>query len=134
MMLARLLGLLVHDPMFTATNALPYALHWLRRIDAGPPLRAARDIISGATRIRPLAIVSHHFMNHAELDTPLGRERLEHCVFHVPVADQLVSMCEVNATGIRDHYYEATRDDSSTVRALRLPPTRRETCRQRNNR
>lgn len=58
-------------------------------------------------------------MNQAELDTPLGRERLEHCVFHVPVAGQLVSMCEVSASATRDNDYEATRDDSSTVRALR---------------
>lgn len=106
---ARLLGLVAHEPMFVAANALPYALHWLRRIDAGRPLRTARNIISGATRIHTLAIVSHHFMNQAELETPLGRERLAHCVFHVPIGDQLVSMCEVNATGIRDRYYGAIR-------------------------
>lgn len=105
---ARLLGLVVHEPMFVAANALPYALHWLRRLDPDRPLCMARNIISGATRIHALAIVSHHFMNQAELETPLGRDRLAHCVFHVPIGGQLVSMCEVNATGIRDRYYGAT--------------------------
>ncbi len=112
-MFARLLGLVVHQPMFAVTNALPYALHWLRRIEPDRPLRAARKMVSGATRVRTLAIVSHHFMNRAELESPLGRERLEHCVFHVPVAGKLVSMCEVNAAGIRDRYYDGIRGDPS---------------------
>ena len=73
-------------------------------------LRAARKIVAGAIRIRTLVIVRHHFMDRTELDTPLGRERLENCVFHVPVGGQLVSMCKVNATGIRDRYYDDIRE------------------------
>ena len=56
-----------------------------------------------------LNIVSHHFMGKAEIETPLGQERLGLCVFQVPIGDKLVSMCEVNALGVRDRYYEAIR-------------------------
>jgi hypothetical protein len=45
-------------------------------------------------------------MSAAELATPAGRERAGLCVFQVPIGDRLVSMCEVNALGIRDRYYE----------------------------
>jgi hypothetical protein len=37
------------------------------------------------------------------------RERLDLCVFRVPVGKALVSMCEVNALGLRDRYYEDMR-------------------------
>jgi hypothetical protein len=41
----------------------------------------------------------------AELESPLGAERVARCVFHVPISDRLVSMCEVNALGARERYY-----------------------------
>ena len=44
-------------------------------------------------------------MSREEIETPQGRERLAHCVFQVPVDGELVSMCEVNALGIREQYY-----------------------------
>ncbi len=53
----------------------------------------------------PTVLVSHHFMSRAELESPLGAERVAHCVFHVPIGDRLVSMCEVNALGARERYY-----------------------------
>ncbi|MBD3867341.1 MAG: hypothetical protein IFK94_04365 [Acidobacteria bacterium] len=40
-------------------------------------------------------------MNGDELETPEGRERLDACVFRVPVDGRLVSMCEMNATSLR---------------------------------
>ena len=52
-------------------------------------------------RIRPLAIVVHKFMDAEELATPLGHERLRACTFKVAVDGRMVSMCEVNATGLR---------------------------------
>lgn len=55
----------------------------------------------GGLRVRPLAIVVHKFMNPAELDTPLGRERLDACVLRLPVNGRMVPMCEMNATGLR---------------------------------
>lgn len=120
-MFARILGILVHAPVFVAKNALPYTLHWLRRIDADRPRRAALGIISRTARVHTLAIVSHHFMDQTELDTHLGRERLANCVFHVPVAGELVSMCEVNATGIRDRYYGDSRTERNPVLAAANP-------------
>ena len=52
-------------------------------------------------RVRPLIVVVHRFMNGEELGTAEGRERLEACVFRVPVDGKLVSMCELNATDLR---------------------------------
>jgi hypothetical protein len=40
-------------------------------------------------------------MDAQELATPTGRERLRACAFRVPVDGKMVSMCEVNATGLR---------------------------------
>ena len=44
-------------------------------------------------------------MSRAQLETPIGQERVQQCVFTVPVNGELVSMCEVNALGIRERYY-----------------------------
>ena len=118
---ARLAGIVLHAPGFVARNVGPYALHWLRRLDPARPLRAAREMASGRLAVNGLAIVSHHFMSREEIETPLGQERLGQCVFHVPIGDKLVSMCEVNALGIRDHYYEqivAARDAAGERTAL----------------
>jgi hypothetical protein len=52
-----------------------------------------------------LNVVSHHFMSSAEIDTPLGRERLAACAFRVPIDDAMVPMCAVNALGVRERYY-----------------------------
>lgn len=52
-------------------------------------------------QVRPLLIVVHQFMSPHELDTPLGRERLAACVFKVPVGNSMVSMCQMNGTGLR---------------------------------
>ncbi len=54
-------------------------------------------------------IVSHHFMSPEEIATSEGRARLELCAFQVPIGDQMRSMCEVNALGIRDHFYDLLR-------------------------
>ena len=47
--------------------------------------------------VRPLLLVVHKFMNAEELDTEHGRERLQACVFRLPVDGRMVSMCEMNA-------------------------------------
>jgi len=59
-----------------------------------------RETVSGFT------VVSHHFMAASELDTATGQERLDACVFRVPIGDEMVPMCRVNAGGIRDAVYE----------------------------
>ena len=48
-------------------------------------------------------------MDRTEIDSAAGRERIDLCVFQVPIGDRLVSMCEVNALGARDRAYEALR-------------------------
>ena len=47
-------------------------------------------------------------MSPEELETPLGRERLKACTFQVPVADSMIPMCELNATGLRSKLYPAS--------------------------
>ena len=52
-------------------------------------------------RVRLQLYVIHKFMSASELATPLGKERLRACVFKVPVDGHMVSMCELNASGMR---------------------------------
>ena len=56
---------------------------------------------------------AHHFMNAAELESDKGQERLSACLFRVPVADEMVPMCRVNAGGVRDAVYARLTDPSS---------------------
>ena len=103
--LARALGLAVRDPLFFARSVPAFALHWLRRLGHGSAWRAARELAAGRLRTHGFLFVSHHFMSRAQLETPIGQERVQQCVFTVPVNGELVSMCEVNALGIRERYY-----------------------------
>ncbi|GAC1477750.1 MAG: hypothetical protein NVS1B4_20850 [Gemmatimonadaceae bacterium] len=107
--LARVIGLAMAAPLFVASNLIPFALHWLRRLGDGRPLAAVLALATGRLRVDPLVLVSHHFMSREELDTTFGKERLAVCVFHVPVDGELVSMCEVNALGVRERFYERIR-------------------------
>ena len=52
-----------------------------------------------------LNVVSHHFMSATELETPVGRERLDLCVFRVAIDGETVPMCRVNATDLRERFY-----------------------------
>lgn len=72
--------------------------------------RFLRVVLSGGEwSVRPLAVVVHHFMSREELATPLGQERLAACVFRLPVAGRMVSMCEMNATELRQELNLAAR-------------------------
>jgi hypothetical protein len=102
---AKLVGVALRAPGFVLRNLIPYAMHWAGRLSPGAPGRAIRALLGGTLRVQGLAIVSHHFMSRPELETPLGQERLAHCVFHVPINGALVSMCEVNALGVREQFY-----------------------------
>ena len=102
---ARMAGVTRAAPRFILGNLVPYAAHWLRRVGGGNAARGAWQLATKRATLQPLVLVSHHFMSRAEIDTPLGRERIAHCVFQVPVDGELVSMCEVNALGIRERYY-----------------------------
>lgn len=81
----------------------------LHRFAPDGPAAFLSRIARRRARVNGLLLVSHHFMSDGEVDSALGRERLASCVFHVPVNGELVSMCEVNTTGIRDAYYEDLR-------------------------
>jgi hypothetical protein len=107
--LARALGLALAAPRFVLGRVLPFVARWPRRLDPAHPARLVWQWLWGRARIDYLNIVSHHFMSRAELLTPLGRERADLCVFKVPIGDELVSMCAVNALGTRDRYYEGLR-------------------------
>ncbi len=104
---ARLLGVLVRDPVFVLAKVLPYAWRRLRCLSAGKPWRFIADILRRRTTVRYLNIVTHHFMSRDELDSPLGQERASMCAFRVPIGVEMRSMCEVNATGIRERYYDS---------------------------
>lgn len=69
------------------------------------PLRLAWEAARGRLSVGGFSVVSHHFMSATELHTPLGQERLDACVFRVPVGLDLVPMCQVNAGGIRTTFY-----------------------------
>ena len=85
---------------------LPYVWSQARRMAPGDPRGLVRRLLSGRARAHHFNIVSHHFMSRDEIETARGKERLDLCVFRVPVGDQFVSMCEVNALGVRDRLYE----------------------------
>ncbi len=105
--IARALGLALRAPGFVLGRLPQYAWHWLQRLSPGSPLQALRELLAGRLQVQPLVIVSHHFMSADEMATDEGQARLAQCVFHVPVNGELVSMCDVNALGIRDRYYAA---------------------------
>src|SRR6185295_2718977 len=64
------------------------------------------DRLRGAVRIDSLTLTSHHFMAPAELQTELGKQRLAACVFRLPHKGDMVPMCQMNAAGQRDTFYQ----------------------------
>lgn len=74
-----------------------------RAVELGiSPGALALDPIRCRIRVGSLAVSSHHFMAEDELHTATGQERLQACVFGLPIAGRMVPMCEVNTTGYRD--------------------------------
>jgi hypothetical protein len=65
----------------------------------------AWDLLRGSVRVDAFSVVSHHFMSAGELATTNGQERLSACLFRVPIGDEMVSMCHVNAGGLREAAY-----------------------------
>lgn len=64
-------------------------------------------------QVRPFVLVVHKFMGEDELKTRLGRARLDACVFKLPVNGKMVSMCEMNATPLRE--------EITSKQAIRIP-------------
>lgn len=104
---ARLAALAMRAPWFTLWNAIPYLAHWLDRLDPGHRGRALRGLVTGRLHVNGLLFVAHHFMSKEEIESPVGQERLDLCVFKLAMGQTATSMCEVNALGARDRYYAA---------------------------
>jgi hypothetical protein len=98
--IAKLVSVMARNPRLLG-SAMAYGLTraWRQK-------HVVRSVVTGLAllrrvRVRPWILVVHEFMNREELTTPLGQERLDACVFRVPVNGRLVSMCELNATDLR---------------------------------
>ncbi len=113
----RLAAALARHPGFLLGRVLPWLWRLLGRVAPEGRLRFALAWARGQERLDYLNVVSHHFMSAEQLASPRGRERLALCKFRVPVQGELVSMCEVNASGIRDAYYEGLRRAAAGTRA-----------------
>lgn len=95
------LGMRLLTRPLTLVEVTAYAVY-----RASAESRALRSMLAALLRgrrlrLRPQMVVVHKFMGADEIDTDLGRERLQACVFRVPVDGQMVSMCQVNAGDIR---------------------------------
>ena len=106
---ARLAGTIAGNIRFMALKVAPFLLRWVKRFDPNHPLRFVWRYLRGRATVDYLNIISHHFMSGAQIETPTGQERLNLCVFQVPIGDDMVSMCAVNALGIRERYYDEIR-------------------------
>ena len=104
----RVLGMTLAAPRLMAWTLPRYALHWLRRMAREDGFRFVCQLLSDRARVNRFTVVSHHFMSSDEIQTSLGQDRLEQCVFRVPVNGALMSMCEFNANGHRDEHYRLT--------------------------
>ena len=102
----RLTSVLLRNPGLLASTAV-YSLirGWRERRLLGSI--AARLLTLRGIRVRPWVLVVHAFMSEEELSTTAGQERLDACVFRVPVDGRMVSMCELNGTDLRLHLNRA---------------------------
>ncbi len=69
----------------------------------------------GDWKISPAAVVVHNFMSSHELGTERAKERLASCSFLVPVDGEMVSMCELNGTGLREQQNRKLRERLVTL-------------------
>lgn len=100
----RTAGVFLTDPGWFLGPVLSWVGQRLAALGTSLP-RLAFDAARGRVKIGGFSVVSHHFMSPGELATDLGRERLAACVFRVPVNGEMVSMCRVNAGGVREAFY-----------------------------
>jgi hypothetical protein len=100
----RALGIALRHPRWVAGPARRFLASRLRLFGTSLPA-LAWDLARARARIDGFSIVSHHFMGREEISTPVGCERLAACAFKLPVDGRMVSMCEVNAAGVREAFY-----------------------------
>ncbi|MEM8885480.1 MAG: radical SAM protein [Planctomycetota bacterium] len=97
---ARFLGRFLRHPQYWAT--LPLFLLVRAATDWRVTLRSLGSLLRlRRPRIHSFSVVVHHFMDAAELETDEARERLEACVFRLPVDGEMVPMCSFNGTDQR---------------------------------
>jgi hypothetical protein len=103
--LARLAGMIARQPSLFFWQIPRAAWSWLRRLAPNRPLSMAWRVMTGKARVHRFAITAHHFMGPEEMATEIGQARIDHCAFQVAIDGELHSMCEVNATGLRENFY-----------------------------
>lgn len=102
--LCRSIGMVAQAPGWFAGDLRRWAASRARELDTSLP-RLAFDLAAGRARLDSFVVVSHHFMSEGDLDTERGRERLNACVFRLPIGGEMVPMCEVNADRLRERVY-----------------------------
>ncbi len=108
---AKLFIMLISNPVFIFQSLLPFLVRKFKALKARHGIVLFGKMIIGQAQINYLNIISHHFMNRDEIDTPIGQERLQACAFKVPINGKMFSMCAVNANGYREDYYEQLKKD-----------------------
>lgn len=108
---ARAAGMLVREPRWLAGRVRRWLDSRLREALGTTFFPLLARGVARRVRVDGVTFTSHHFMSPDELTTDLGRARLDACVFRVPYGEAMVPMCQANAGGIRDQFY----DDLSTA-------------------
>jgi hypothetical protein len=102
--LCRGAGVLLSDLRFFAGPVRRWAT--ARAAELGVSLtRLAGGAALGRVRVDSFMVVSHHFMSAEEVASERGRQRLSACVFRLAIDGEMVPMCRVNATGVREAVY-----------------------------
>ncbi|MBI3047492.1 MAG: radical SAM protein [Acidobacteria bacterium] len=116
----RAAGILLTDPRWVLGPLRRWILERVAGVGTTAP-RLVWDRVRGRVSIDSFCVVSHHFMDAAELASDTGQERLSACLFRVPVGGEMVSMCRVNAGGLRDAVYERPTERATFALAVRRP-------------
>ncbi len=120
----RMAGVLASAPWFFLSKGPAWFTKWLRRSSRGSGLGAFAKLVTRRAQVHGVTIASHHFMDLATLESDEGKEREAACVFRVPHKGELVSMCRMNAAGLREEQYAAQRDPQVASKARAALTTR----------
>lgn len=105
-MAARAAGMIARQPRLLLGRGMGWVNRRLRSELGTSFLRLLARGLTGHVRVDGVTLTSHHFMSPAETLTESGRARLDACVFRLPVNGEMVPMCQVNAGGVREKFYE----------------------------
>jgi len=104
-LVARGAGMLRYAPKFFLGEARRWLSGKVQQQYGYGLTKLTAKILSGRVKLDGFTFTSHHFMNPLELDTEIGKERLDACVFRLPVNGEMLPMCQVNAGGVRERFY-----------------------------